>query len=180
MDPGLEFSTAEPAVNVYTEGGSFEVHEDKQCFTILIPLNSECDNAFTGGGTTFWRREDRDAARDGRAEPTLALKPPAGTAIVFGGTVTHAARPVTSGTRCVWVASFSPKERVFSNAVQTEAWLKDRGLTAVDRTSWEKEQQALTRAFSRMYTEGAGVESEEGDDEEEYDPDKDPPIEEKE
>ena len=31
--------------------------------------------------------------------------------LLFGGEVTHAARPVTSGTRVVFVASFTPRAR---------------------------------------------------------------------
>ena len=185
QEPGLEYSTGEPAVNVYTIGGGFKVHEDKQCFTVIIPLNSEADGAFTGGGTTFWRPDHRHEAREGLAEPALVLAPPAGSAIVFGGTVTHAARPVTWGTRCVWVASFSPKGCVPRDeadeaeaqapAVYQEAWLQARGLKAVDEKTWAEEQEALTRAMSRMYGEG-GAEEDHEDDEEEYDPNKDPPI----
>ena len=37
----------------------------------------------------------------------LVLKPPAGSALLFGGEVTHAGRRVESGTRCMFVASFS-------------------------------------------------------------------------
>ena len=35
------------------------------------------------------------------------LRPPAGTALLFGGDVTHAGLPVTAGERAVFVASFS-------------------------------------------------------------------------
>ena len=41
------------------------------------------------------------------AEPALVLRPPAGTGILFGGDVTHAGVEVSSGTRVVFVASFS-------------------------------------------------------------------------
>ena len=105
-DPGLEFSPGEPAVNVYTQGGEFKAHEDKRSLTILVLL-SEPD-AFAGGGTAFWPPGSQDQARRGEAPPAVTLKPPAGTAILFGGEVTHAAVPVKAGTRCVWVASFSP------------------------------------------------------------------------
>lgn len=39
--------------------------------------------------------------------PHTVLRPPAGTAIIFGGDITHAGLPVTSGTRHVLVMSFS-------------------------------------------------------------------------
>jgi hypothetical protein len=39
--------------------------------------------------------------------PTFIARPPAGTALVFGGKLTHAGHPVASGERVVFVASFS-------------------------------------------------------------------------
>lgn len=39
--------------------------------------------------------------------PTLVLRHAAGTALLFGGDVTHSGQPVTSGQRAVFVASFS-------------------------------------------------------------------------
>ena len=42
--------------------------------------------------------------------PRLVLTPPPGTAIVFAGCITHAARAVKGGERCVLVASFSPAD----------------------------------------------------------------------
>jgi len=39
--------------------------------------------------------------------PTFIVRPPAGTALVFGGKLTHAGHPVASGERAVFVASFS-------------------------------------------------------------------------
>jgi hypothetical protein len=42
-------------------------------------------------------------------EPTLVLRPAAGSAIIFGGDVTHAGQVCTGGVRCVLVASFSPR-----------------------------------------------------------------------
>lgn len=41
--------------------------------------------------------------------PQHVLKPPAGTAILFGGDVTHAGLPVLEGTRHLFVMSFSLK-----------------------------------------------------------------------
>lgn len=105
-DPGLEFTRGEPAINVYAPGGEFTPHEDHESLTVLVLL---CESsAFTGGGTSFWRPELAADARQG-AEPTLVLTPERGTALLFGGGVTHAGRPVESGQRVVWVASFSPR-----------------------------------------------------------------------
>jgi len=100
----LVFSHGEPAVNVYREGGQFQPHEDLQSLTMLMPL---CDPAAYGdGGTAFWSDEARGAAREA-GPPSLVLRPAAGTALLFVGSVTHAGLPVTSGTRHVYVASFS-------------------------------------------------------------------------
>jgi hypothetical protein len=118
--PGLEFTQGEPACNVYTAGGCFAPHEDRQSLTILVPLAS-CEH-FTGGGMCFWASsaENTDDALEALkgtsvdtpaselGEAALVLTPPAGTALVFGGTVTHAARVVDAGERAVFVASFSP------------------------------------------------------------------------
>lgn len=100
----LRFADFEPAVNVYSAGGEFRPHEDGQALTVLLPLPGD----YEGGGTAFWSEEDRgpSLARGGK-DPTCVLQPPAGSALLFGGGVTHAGRPVASGTRCVYVASFS-------------------------------------------------------------------------
>ena len=113
----LTFSTEEPAINVYTDGGAFRKHADKQSLTILVPL-SEPASEFTGGGTAFWadvdrdsnraRHEDSDDDEEKESPPVLLVAPPAGSAIVFGGELTHAGQPVASGKRCILVASFSP------------------------------------------------------------------------
>ena len=115
-NPRLVFSTGEPAINVYTQGGGFQAHQDKQSLTILVNLSipgGELEGGeFEGGGTAFWDVTAACDPRTGRGhlrgEPTMALCPPAGSALVFGGTVTHAGQPVLSGRRCVFVASFSP------------------------------------------------------------------------
>ena len=106
-------SEGEPAVNVYTEGGRFKPHRDKQNLTIIVPLSDKV--AFTGGGTAFWSLTDcgskisvvEDVVPVN--EPTFVLTPPAGTALLWTGCVTHAGQPVVIGERCVLVASFSPK-----------------------------------------------------------------------
>ena len=105
---GLEFSPREPAVNVYGRGGEFAPHQDHQALTVLVPLSPP--SAFEGGGTGFWPRgADERAAR--RAPPALVLRPPAGTALLFAGSVTHAGLPVRAGERAVLVASFSQRAR---------------------------------------------------------------------
>ena len=88
---------------------------------MLLPLTSaeEDDDSeegrasfgFTGGGTACWSTADRGPERsraDSGAAPTFTLTPAAGTALLWGGDVTHAGLPVTSGVRTVFVASFSP------------------------------------------------------------------------
>ena len=100
----LVFSHGEPAVNVYRQGGQFQPHEDLQSLTVLVPLSDP--GAYGGGGTAFWSEEARGAAREA-GPPSLMLRPAAGTALLFVGSVTHAGLPVTSGTRHVYVASFS-------------------------------------------------------------------------
>merc|ERR1712032_72315 len=42
--------------------------------------------------------------------PTHLIRASAGTAILFGGQVTHAAQPIISGERVVFVASFSRRD----------------------------------------------------------------------
>ena len=85
-----------------SEGGDFKMHTDKQALTILLPLSSS--NSFVGGGTSFWSQDSRGHRVE---DPTIILKPPMGTAMLFGGCVTHAGVPVEEGIRVVFVASFS-------------------------------------------------------------------------
>lgn len=108
----LKFSSREPAINVYTQGGKFLAHEDGQALTVLLPLSCP-EKDFTGGGTAFWHQDARGHRVEG---PSLVCKPPAGTAMLFGGCVTHAGVSVESGSRVVFVASFSPT----SNDIETE------------------------------------------------------------
>jgi len=108
----LGFTRGEPAINVYSSGGHFCMHQDKQALTVLLPLSET--SAFAGGGTSFWSLADRGPAgashtyRHRTEQPTLHLTPPAGTALLFGGTVAHAGSAVSAGERIVFVASFSP------------------------------------------------------------------------
>ena len=103
-DDALEFSSREPGVNIYREGSEFLPHKDHQALTVLLPLSSP--EAFKGGGTGFWHQD----ARGHRVEqPSVVLRPPAGSALVFGGHVTHAGMPVEAGVRVAYVASFSAR-----------------------------------------------------------------------
>ena len=101
----LLWAEREPAVNVYKEGGEFLPHKDGQALTVLIPLTTS--DAFKGGGTGFWRADTK--ALQPRGPPTVSLAPPVGTALLWGGGLTHAGLPVEYGTRAVLVASFSPR-----------------------------------------------------------------------
>ena len=91
--------------------------------TFLLPLTCPT-RSFSGGGTGFWSaaaeargggRGEADMLDDNKANarpdgpPTAILRPPLGTAILFGGDVTHAGMPVEAGTRAVLVASFSTR-----------------------------------------------------------------------
>ena len=60
----------------------------------------------TTPGTGFWAQ---DSLGHRVEAPAAVLRPPAGTALLFGGHVTHAGMPVTAGERAVFVASFSPR-----------------------------------------------------------------------
>ena len=119
-NPQLTFSTNEPAINVYFRGDSFKVHEDKHALTVLVPLSS-ADSEFEGGGTAFWSHADARPAKYDLGPPTMVLRPPAGAALLWGGNVTHAGLPVQSGQRCVFVASFSPKESPAAAAAKRTA-----------------------------------------------------------
>ena len=100
----LEYSTREPAVNVYkAPHGHFGIHRDDKALTILIPLSDPNDD-FSGGGTAFW---SQPFPQPGRHDASLVLRPEAGTVVLFGGQVQHAGLHIRSGTRVVFVASFS-------------------------------------------------------------------------
>jgi hypothetical protein len=128
-DTRLVFTPGEPACNVYIEGGQFRPHEDRQSLTVLVVLSDA--EEFDGGGTAFWSVADTNrvqhrcwpwqsapqpaspaygAITQVHAPPAVVVKPPAGTAIIFGGDVTHAGQPVDSGERTLFVASFSLKD----------------------------------------------------------------------
>jgi len=168
-DPRLVFTPGEPACNVYTSGGCFSPHQDRQTLTVLLVLSNR--DHFAGGGTAFWSARDADAdaplspssaasatspsslpspsspsssswgatwsrllsalylssqAMSSPTEsPSLVLTPPAGTALVFTGCVTHAGQPVEKGERTVFVASFSTTGGTFTggdNDRPTRSW----------------------------------------------------------
>lgn len=110
-NPALAFTPGEPAINVYAAGGLFTAHQDNQALTVLLPLSD--GGAFAGGGTAFWPPGGGALASEtGRAahaqdEPAAVLRPPAGTALLFAGSVMHSGMPVDSGERVVLVASLS-------------------------------------------------------------------------
>ena len=103
----LEWSEGEPAINVYGAGGQFGCHKDHLALTVLMPLTAPGTD-FAGGGTGFWAG-NRETSEDPQSNPTAVLAPALGTALVFGGDVTHAGMPVQAGLRAVVVASVSTR-----------------------------------------------------------------------
>ena len=122
----LVFSETEPAINVYFEDGCFLPHEDNCALTMLIPLSSPAGGDFVGGGTGFWAPEPRRATGDD-VEPSVVLAPPAGTAMLFAGHVTHAGMQVLAGSRVVLVASFSRKWNIFGCQQRAECFPTQTG-----------------------------------------------------
>jgi len=98
----LVWANREPSVNVYAAGGDFSAHQDDHALTVLVPLTPP--EACTGGGTGFW------GSRHGTEPPVTVLKPKVGSALIFGGQLTHAGVSVLSGERAVFVASFSARD----------------------------------------------------------------------
>jgi hypothetical protein len=100
----LIYTEQEPAINVYTApDGKFDIHKDNKALTILSPLSNPIGD-FTGGGTAFWTEL---YPVDGRDDPSLIITPKPGTVMLFGGAVSHKGMPIQTGTRVVFVASFS-------------------------------------------------------------------------
>jgi len=99
-DMSFSFSQYEPAVNRYTAGGMFDAHVDGYSVTVNVLLSEP--TAFEGGGTAFWEQD----CPAGHA-PKIVLHPPQGSAVIFNGALSHEGRPVTSGTRHLYVASFN-------------------------------------------------------------------------
>ena len=111
-DTAMRFAAAEPVVSVYTAGGGLYPHKDLEALTVLIPLSPP--DAYTGGGTSFWpdgcARHPKGHPDCGTptCAPSCVLKPPRGSAMLYGGGLLHAAAEVSSGIRHIFVCSFSP------------------------------------------------------------------------
>jgi hypothetical protein len=103
----LEFTPNEPAINVYSEGGqTMNRHLDYQALTILVPLTEPSE--FQGGGTGFWTKRE---VQEGIEEPSLVLKPSAGSALLFcGNEAQHTGMPVSLAERAVLVVSLSARD----------------------------------------------------------------------
>eukprot|EP00930_Biecheleria_cincta_P001768 TRINITY_DN10286_c0_g1_i1.p1 TRINITY_DN10286_c0_g1~~TRINITY_DN10286_c0_g1_i1.p1 ORF type:complete len:262 (-),score=27.01 TRINITY_DN10286_c0_g1_i1:51-836(-) len=108
-DMKMTFACGEPSVNRYTSGGSITAHTDNYHVTINILLSEP--GAFTGGGTAFWQQYPPGSLTP-KEDPVAVLHPPQGCGVCYNGNVRHAGLSVTSGTRHVYVASFSlhPKD----------------------------------------------------------------------
>lgn len=106
-DLWFRFSGQEPMLNRYTKGGIFEPHQDGHAITILVPLSTHGVD-FEGGGTAFWSENaiGTDSTQARSCSPSLVMRPPPGTALLWRGHITHAGLAVTSGVRHVFVASF--------------------------------------------------------------------------
>lgn len=100
----LKYSSREPAINVYDAPyGQFAMHKDHHALSIVIPLSDPKED-FVGGGTAFWNQSNPVQGMDG---PSLVLRPQPGTAMVWGGRVSHKGVRISEGRRVVFVASFS-------------------------------------------------------------------------
>lgn len=97
----LSFSSGEPAINRYTQGGEFKRHRDHFSMTVYVTLSAE--DAYLGGGTGFWPQDDES---EEKSEPVAVVRARQGTAVLFNGDVEHAGMPVESGVRHLFVASF--------------------------------------------------------------------------
>lgn len=101
----------EPKVNIYGKSGYFKEHTDGMQLTLLVVLN----DSFEGGGTAFFSGAAETMWADRSDKADRVARPPAGTAMIWGGSLWHMALPVSTGMRAVYVGSFdltenSPKE----------------------------------------------------------------------
>lgn len=78
---GLVFSAGEPAINVYTSGGAFDPHTDKQSLTLLVPLSCARDGGAGGDGGT-----GGDGAAGAGTDRTASLCADGGSSYDGGGT----------------------------------------------------------------------------------------------
>lgn len=124
----LDYTSREPAINVYTQGGEFRPHEDGQSLTVLLTLTE--NELFAGGGTAFWPSDMNHRENP----PTLTLKPSSkGSLLLFGGSVTHSGRPLEQGHRLVLVASFGRKKSPKgAPTTQSEASREEAGASNPD------------------------------------------------
>jgi len=99
----LEFSVREPAMNVYFPRGHFGLHKDGRTLTILVTL-SDPSKDYTDGGTGFFKEA---WPQNGMHEPKLIMRPQPGTALIFGGQLSHKGLHNKTGTRLIIVGSFS-------------------------------------------------------------------------
>lgn len=108
-DMKMSFACREPSVNRYNPGGSIPVHTDNYHVTINILLSDP--GVFTGGGTAFWQQYPPGSPVP-KEDPVAVVHPSQGCCVCYNGSVRHAGRAVASGTRHVYVASFSlhPKD----------------------------------------------------------------------
>ena len=62
------------------------------------------------GGTGFWGPE-QEAPRYGEPStaPSVVMRPAPGSALLYGGSITHAGMPVMMGCRVIFLASFSSR-----------------------------------------------------------------------
>ena len=111
----MDWASDEPSINRYEIGGRFDPHRDGYALTVIVLLSA--DGAFHGGGTVFFDSSqaaetfmDGDNNNDTNANSSVIVKPPQGTAVLFSGDLYHAGRPVTEGTRHLFVASFGPRD----------------------------------------------------------------------
>lgn len=136
----LFYAQNEPAINIYSAGGELIPHRDKHRLSVLVPLTPP--ESFSGGGTGFWPEADCAGrrVRRGCEAAKHMLKPSAGSAMLFGGEVMHAALPVTAGTRVVLVASLTP--RAFRFGVRLGA----EGAPPLSRRSRSSSEERLVQA----------------------------------
>ena len=115
----MDWASDEPSINRYEIGGRFDPHRDGYALTVIVLLST--DGAFHGGGTVFFDSSqaaetfmdgdnNNNNNNDTNANSSVIVKPPQGTAVLFSGDLYHAGRPVTEGTRHLFVASFGPRD----------------------------------------------------------------------
>jgi hypothetical protein len=99
----------EPKVNIYESGGYFKVHEDGMDLTLLVVLN----DSFEGGGTAFYcHHDDDDDGESVMKIPDRIERAKSGTAIIWGGSMSHMGLPISAGQRAIFVGSFELEEKV--------------------------------------------------------------------